>query len=195
MKAGAGDIALHALATLANGMGQLDVGELGVASFGNEMRLLHDFHQPFTAESGANVVRNFTFAQPRTRTALCVESALQALDAAGGNSSMQLVFLISDGRIERDSRETLRRLIREMMERNILLAMVIVESSANARSSSIVNMKEVSFENGKPKVKSFIEDYPFPYYIVLNDMQTLPEVLGDALRQWFEMLLRLQTKS
>jgi midasin len=53
-------------------------------------------------------------------------------------------------------------------------------------------MKEVTFENGKPNVKLFIEDYPFPYYIVLDDMRTLPEVLGDALRQWFEMLTRLQ---
>jgi midasin len=37
-----------------------------------------------------------------------------------------------------------------------------------------------------------MESYPFPYYIVLEDMQALPEILGDALRQWFEMLTQLQ---
>jgi midasin len=78
-----------------------------------------------------------------------------------------------------------------MAERNILLAMIIVEGG-DSKKNSIINMKEVTFENGKPKVKRFIEAYPFPYYIVLDDMRTLPEVLGDALRQWFEMLTRLQ---
>jgi midasin len=115
-------------------------------------------------------------------------------DQAGAVSSMQLVFLITDGRIERDSRASLRRLIREMMERNILIAMVIVEG-ADAKKSSILNMKEVTFDKGKPIVKSFMDGYPFPYYIVLEDMQSLPEVLGDALRQWFEMLLQLQSNN
>jgi midasin len=112
----------------------------------------------------------------------------------GGNSSMQLVFLISDGRIERDSRTALKRLIREMTERNILLAMIIVEGK-NKKKDSIVNMKEVTFAKGKPVVKRFIEDYPFPYYIILEDMTALPEVLGDALRQWFEMLAQLKGSS
>ena len=85
-----------------------------------------------------------------------------------------------------------KRLIREMMERNILLAMIIV-GGEHKKKDSIVHMKEVTFEKGKPVVKRFIEDYPFPYYIILEDMGALPEVLGDALRQWFEMLMQLQS--
>eukprot|EP00934_Nitzschia_sp_Nitz4_P000670 Nitzschia sp. Nitz4//scaffold122_size67431//7852//24798//NITZ4_006082-RA/size67431-snap-gene-0.19-mRNA-1//1//CDS//3329534394//670//frame0 len=189
-KSGAGDMALRSLATLAVGMNQLEIGELGIASFGEDMKLLHPFNMPFTADSGTDMVMNFQFDQQRTRTSLCVQSAIDALDSMGGSSSMQLVFLISDGRIERDSRDTLKRLVREMMERNILLAMIIVEGE-HKKKDSIVNMKEVSFEKGKPVVKRFIEDYPFPYYLVLEDMTTLPEVLGDALRQWFEMLGQL----
>jgi midasin len=82
-----------------------------------------------------------------------------------------------------------------MVERNVLLVMIIVEGTTNGstrKKDSIVHMKEVSFENGKPKVKQFIEDYPFPYYMVLDDMQSLPEILGDALRQWFEMIAQMQ---
>ncbi len=190
LKGGAGEMALRAMATLVTGMSQLEVGEVGVASFGEEMKLVHPFHQPFTTESGATLVQNFQFDQQRTRTALCVESALAALESPGDNASMQLVFLISDGRIERDSKDALRRLIREMMERNILLAMIVVEGGD--KKESILNMKEVSFEKGTPKVTHFMEDYPFPYYILLEDIQTLPEVLGDVLRQWFEMLAQLQ---
>jgi len=193
-KSGIGEMALRAMATLATGMTQLEVGEIGIASFGDEMRLVHPFSQPFTHESGVNVTANFQFMQQRTRTALCVESAMMSLDecSGGDSSSLQIVFLVSDGRIERDSRATLRRLIREMLERNILMVMIIVEGNEKAKDS-IVNMKEVTFVDGKPKVKQFMEGYPFPYYIVLDDMTNLPSILGDALRQWFEMLTRLQT--
>jgi midasin len=193
-KSGAGEMALRAMATLAVGMNQLEIGELGIASFGEDMKLLHPYHLPFTSESGADMAMNFQFDQPRTRTALCVESAIASLDAFGGNSSMQLVFMISDGRIERDSRAALKRLVREMFERNILLAMIIVEGE-HKKKDSIVNMKEVTFEKGKPVVKRFIEDYPFPYYIILDDMNSLPEVLGDSLRQWFEMLAQIQSST
>jgi len=198
-KSGAGDMALAALSTLANGMSQLEVGELGIASFGEDMNLLHPFHKPFTSESGVGLMNNFKFEDKRTRTALCVEAAIDALDdsQAGTTSSLQLVFLISDGRIERDSRSKLRKLVREMTEKNILLVMIIVEgakSEGKKKKDSIVQMKEVSFENGKPKMKHFIDDYPFPYYMVLEDMTFLPEILGDALRQWFEILTQIQSQ-
>lgn len=56
--------------------------------------------------------------------------------------------MISDGRIERDSRSSLRRLMREMVEQNILLVMIVVEGGKNdkeRRRDSIVHMKEVTF--------------------------------------------------
>ena len=197
-KSQAGDMALRALATLANGMSQLEIGQLGIASFGEEMKLIHPFNLPFTSESGVNVVSNFTFGQKRTRTALCVESSIAALESVESiSSSMQLVFMISDGRIERDSRSKLRRLIRQMSEENMLMVMIIVEGDegndpAKKDKESILNMKEVSFVKGKPHIKHFIEDYPFPYYLVVNDLTSLPEILGDALRQWFEMMAQIQ---
>ncbi|KAL7554496.1 hypothetical protein ACHAWF_017951, partial [Thalassiosira exigua] len=199
-KSKAGDMALRALATLANGMSQLEIGQLGIASFGEDMKLLHPFNVPFTSESGVNIVSNFTFDAKRTRTALCVESSIAALEGASSvSSSMQLVFMISDGRIERDSRLKLRRLIRQMAEKNMLMVMIIVEGGGEdiprKNHESILNMKEVSFVNGKPKIKHFIEDYPFPYYLVVGDLAALPEILGDALRQWFEMLAQIQNAS
>lgn len=196
-KSQAGDMALRALATLANGMSQLEIGQLGIASFGEDMKLLHPFNIPFTSESGVNIVSNFKFDAKRTRTALCVESSIAALEGASSvSSSMQLVFMISDGRVERDSRSKLRRLIRQMSEQNMLMVMIIVEGEDKGSSSksdgSILNMKEVSFVNGKPQIKHFIEDYPFPYYLVVGDLAALPEILGDCLRQWFEMLTQIQ---
>lgn len=42
-------MALKAMATLATGMSQLEIGEVGIASFGSEMNLLHPFGQAFTS--------------------------------------------------------------------------------------------------------------------------------------------------
>ena len=78
----------------------------------------------------------------------------------------------------------------------MLTVVIIVEGGgtndlSNKSNESILNMKEVSFINGKQKVKHFIEDYPLPYYLVVNDLAS-PEILGDALCQWFEMIAQLQ---
>lgn len=71
MKGGAGDVALTALATMATGMSQLEIGELGIASFGEEMKLLHPFHAPFTSSSGVDVISNFKFDDKRTHCFVC----------------------------------------------------------------------------------------------------------------------------
>lgn len=33
----------------------------------------------------------------------------------------------------------------------------------------------------------YLDAFPFPFYLILRDMSALPTVLGDALRQWFEL--------
>ena len=38
-----------------------------------------------------------------------------------------------------------------------------------------------------------MDDYPFPYYLVLEDMNSLSEILGNAFRQWFEILAQIQS--
>merc|ERR1719469_1157547 len=194
-KSNAGEMALAALATLANGMSALEIGEIGIASFGGEMKVLHPFEKPFTNESGMELAGNLLFDETRTRTALCVDSAMTMMEDSSSAADLQLFFIISDGKIERDSRFKLRKFVRELTEIFFFLLMVIVEGDKGAKKKdSIVTMKEVSFQNGKPLVKNFIDDYPFPYYLVLEDVNSLPEVLGDALRQWFEMLAQIQNQ-
>lgn len=35
---------------------------------------------------------------------------------------------------------------------------------------------------------NYLENYPFPYYLVVQSVQSLPEILCDALTQWFELI-------
>lgn len=50
------------------------------------------------------------------------------------------------------------------------------------------------FEGGKLLgIRSYMDNFPFPFYIILRDLNTLPVVLSDALRQWFEIVGRIDT--
>lgn len=186
------DVALLSLATLASGMTTLEIGQLGVASFGSQLRMLHDFAEPFTDEAGAKVMGSFTFKQESTDGAAMLSSVIAALDQAragaasrssGGDRVLQLVFVVSDGSFERGSKTQLRRLVREMADKGQLLVLLLVDHS-------ILDRQEVEYGAAGVRINRYLDSYPFPYYIVLQDVHVLPEVLSDALRQWFELVQR-----
>ncbi len=52
---------------------------------------------------------------------------------------------------------------------------------------SLLDMQTVSFVGGKPVFRKYMDDFPFPYYVLLRDIGALPRTLADMLRQWFEM--------
>lgn len=37
-------------------------------------------------------------------------------------------------------------------------------------------------------LKPYLEYFPFPYYVILRNINSLPNTLSDALRQWFELI-------
>lgn len=55
---------------------------------------------------------------------------------------------------------------------------------------SILDIKVPLFkEPGElPEIRSYMEEFPFPFYVILRDVNALPETLSDALRQWFELV-------
>lgn len=49
--------------------------------------------------------------------------------------------------------------------------------------------KPVFTADGKMEmVKSYMDSFPFPYYVIVRDLAQLPLVLSDAMRQWFELV-------
>lgn len=55
---------------------------------------------------------------------------------------------------------------------------------------SILDIKVPIFKGPgeMPEIRSYMEEFPFPFYIILRDVNALPETLSDALRQWFELV-------
>ena len=122
-----------------------------MVSFGESVKLLHSFDQPWSDDAGAAVVSKFTFQQRRTDTAATLRSIVSLLDVAkqsvrassAGVSTqcLQLVFMISDGRFDRDRRDVVRRWVREAAQRNQLLVLLVCDGPDP--SSSILETKSV----------------------------------------------------
>ncbi|CAH0485031.1 unnamed protein product [Peronospora farinosa] len=197
----AGRLALEALATLCKGMTQLEVGELSVVKFGQDLELLHAFDMPFTDDAGSRLIGRFGFQQKKTNMVQTLDTILQVLETAKQSSLAassaveftQIVFLISDGRFDSDGRVRIRKLIEMALERQQLIVLLIVdqgaaESRSNQQQTSILDTQSVTFDKGKVRMVPYLENYPFPYYVLLPMSAMLPEILSDSLRQWFEML-------
>ena len=41
---------------------------------------------------------------------------------------------------------------------------------------------------GPPTVIPYMDLFPFPFYVIVRETNSLPMILSDALRQWFELV-------
>ncbi|GAA5872063.1 hypothetical protein JCM8547_003087 [Rhodosporidiobolus lusitaniae] len=132
--------------------------------------------------------------------------------ASSGKSSMsagdlwQLQVIISDGMCQDHDR--LRALLRKAAEQKVMFVFVVIDSlhrraedpqasaavnKANeANQHSILAMKSVSYVTNAAtgrlelKMDRYLDSFPFEYFVVLRDVEALPEVLSATLRQFFE---------
>ncbi|VFQ98584.1 unnamed protein product [Cuscuta campestris] len=192
-----GCVAIEALVTVCRAMSQLEVGKLAVTSFGKKgnIRLLHDFDQPFTADAGIKMISSFTFKQGNSIAEepmgdlvkylnnMLDEAVLSARLPAGDSPLQQLVLIIADGRFH-ENPEKLKWRVRDLMNKKRLVAFLLLDDP----NASILDLGDVTFPGGVYKWNKYMDSFPFPYYLVLKDIASLPRTLADLLRQWFELM-------
>lgn len=189
-------MAFESLALTANALMLLETGDLAVCSFGETVKLLHPFTEPFSNQAGARILQNFTFEQKQTDVALLLQQATAAMVEArsrqqglvGRPETAQLLVIVSDGRgINAKGANVVKRAVRQAREANIFLVFVILDDPQNKNSILDIRIPIFSTE-GEVKMRSYMEEFPFPFYVILRDINSLPQVLSDALRQWFELV-------
>lgn len=183
----AGPLALSALTTMAMALSKLEVGDLCIARFAESVQVVHPFGQMFDDESGSRLVSVFDFNDNMTRLGQAVTTAGEIFSSNEGSpsTSLQLCFIVSDARIDTDDRSHLKGLLANLAEKNILVVLVIVDLNADSKDS-ILNTRLVEFREGKIVTSSYLDDFPFPLYVVVQSLEMLPQILTEALRQWFE---------
>ncbi|XP_064629159.1 midasin-like [Lineus longissimus] len=194
-------LAFESLSVVANALTLLEAGELSVCSFGETMELLHPFHEPFTSQSGARLLTKFTFEQKKTRIAQLLKDVTKVMlnaqsSQSGGRSGdvSQLLMIVSDGRgLFLEGMDVVKNAVRQARHTNIFTVFIIIDNPEN--KDSILDIRVPVFKGAGqlPEIKSYMDHFPFPFYIVLRDINALPHILSDALRQWFELITAVDT--
>ena len=191
-ESGSGQLAFETLALVSKSLSMLEVGEICIVGFGNDVRVAHDFDRPFSSEAGAQILQHFGFQQTKTNVRKLVAESITLFREArrrtfnAGTDLWQLELIISDGVCE--DHDTIRRLVRQAQEERIMIVFVIVDSLL--KGESVMDMTQAVFEPNaagetKLNIKPYMDGFPFSYYLVVGDVRELPGVLAQALRQWF----------
>ncbi|KAG8705007.1 hypothetical protein FRC12_019656 [Ceratobasidium sp. 428] len=185
----------QALALVSKALEKLEVGELALARFGHEVEVVHEF--------GAGVLRGgaalgkFAFNQPATNVLRLIESSLGVLRSArergsGSSDLWQLEIVISDGICQ--DHERLRTVLRRAEEERVMVVFIVVDAPAQngSEENSIVSMLQPTIKtiNGHMDIQMerYLDSFPFQYFVVLRDVEALPDVLAGTLRQFFERI-------
>uniref|UniRef100_UPI003BEF4C69 NDE1 n=1 Tax=Homo sapiens TaxID=9606 RepID=UPI003BEF4C69 len=188
-------LAFESLAVIGNALTLLEVGQIAVCSFGESVKLLHPFHEQFSDYSGSQILRLCKFQQKKTKIAQFLESvanmfaAAQQLSQNISSETAQLLLVVSDGRgLFLEGKERVLAAVQAARNANIFVIFVVLDNPSSR--DSILDIKVPIFKGPgeMPEIRSYMEEFPFPYYIILRDVNALPETLSDALRQWFELV-------
>ncbi|OMJ26744.1 Midasin [Smittium culicis] len=202
-------LTFETLALLTNSLQLLEVGDLSVVSFGDEVKLLQPFGSQLDIESGARIISQLKFDKESTdiKSLLSTATNIFNSDLSGSSHSKneelwKLMIIMSDGICQ--NHNDLRQLVRNAADNRIMIVFVVLDRSGttnsksknipeNKNSNSITEIKQVQYVTnsiGKLELQmtKYLDTFPFDFYVVLRDINGLPEVLSDALRQFFALV-------
>ena len=70
----------------------------------------------------------------------------------------------------------------------IVLDNIQSDADGIASRKSIFDTESVQFVDNKVIRTNYMDAFPFPFYIVIRDVSSVPIVLGESLRQWFDLV-------
>ncbi|PPQ92825.1 hypothetical protein CVT25_004313 [Psilocybe cyanescens] len=203
-------LAYQTLALISKALSRLESGDVAIAKFGETVDLLHGFEEgPFSDHAGTKVINAFRFTQRATNVLSLLETTLKVLESARERKAMssasaadlwQLQIIVSDGMCQ--DHEKLRTVLRKAEEQRVMIVFIILDSlqamttepgsSNGANHGSILSMDKAEFKtvDGKMELQlqKYLDSFPFEYYVVLRDVEALPEVLAGTLKQFFERI-------
>ncbi|ALC40740.1 CG13185 [Drosophila busckii] len=183
-------LTLEAISLVSQALTLLESGRLSIVSFGEAPQLILNHTEQF---DGPRLVSGLNFAQDKTkiaglldfiRTVNTEESGL-----AGDNSLFEnLLLILSDGRnIFSEGNQKVKNAIKLARLQRIFLVYIIIDNPENKNSILDVQHVEVNAD-GSVKINNYLDSFPFPYYVIVRDLNQLPLVLSEAMRQWFELV-------
>lgn len=207
-------LAFKSLALVCSALQKLEVGQVGVMKFGRQAELLKGFEAGSSETvgdvQGSQIFANLPFDQKGTNMLHLLRNSYDVLvdaraqhgqsQSAGPSQQLwQLQIIISDGVCQ--DHEGLRAMLRRAAEAHIMVVFVILDSiqqqsDKNNGNSSILTMNSVEYKidaAGRPQLnmKRYLDTFPFDYFVVVQDVADLPDVLSNTLRQWAQRIAEM----
>ncbi|KAH8280488.1 hypothetical protein KR018_008600 [Drosophila ironensis] len=183
-------LTLEAISLVSQALTLLESGRLSIVSFGEAPQIVLNHTEQF---DGPRLINALNFAQEKTkiaglldfiRTANAEESGL------GGDNGLfeNLLLILSDGRnIFSEGAQKVKNAIKLARLQRIFLVYIIIDNPEN--KNSILDIQHVAVgADGSVNISSYLDSFPFPYYVIVRDLNQLPLVLSEAMRQWFELV-------
>lgn len=185
-------LAFHSIALVSKALSQLESGGLSIVRFGEDVKVVHPFDKPFNAnsENGAKVFQWFDFKQSKTDIKALCKKSLKIFEAQSFENKAdlwQLQIILSDGVCE--SHDSILQMVRKARDEKIMMVFVVIDG-INLKES-IMDMQQVKYEADpttgelKLKVDKYLDSFPFEFYVVVKNINELPEMLSTILRQYF----------
>lgn len=189
--------ALQACTLITAALARLEVGHLAVVAFGGRSgsRLLHALDQPWSDAAAQAMLGQLHFDADNTLRDTPMLDMLQSVSgmlerergravSSGSRADLkQLLLIVADGHL--NERAAVQQAVREATARGsgLLIVFIVLDTD----EESILELQSVEFENGAPVFRRYLDAFPFPYYLVLRDIEHLPRLLADLLRQWLQL--------
>ena len=103
------------------------------------------------------------------------------------SSVYQLMMIISDGRglYAEHSEQLVKEAVRRLEGSGVMTVFIVLDTG----SSSILDIRVPQFgANSQLTFSSYMDSFPFQFYLILRNIDSLPSVLARALRQWLQLV-------
>ncbi|CAD7078669.1 unnamed protein product [Hermetia illucens] len=183
-------LTLEAIALVSEALTVLEIGKLSVISFGESPRVLLYHTEQF---DGPKLVCGLGFTQNQSKIADLIDFVRNLTIEEGVNCDTKmfenLLLIISDGRnIYSEGEQRVKHAIKLARLQRIFLVYVIIDNPENKHSILDIRMPHFSTDRKSITMASYLDSFPFPFYVIVRDLQKLPFVLSEAMRQWFELV-------
>jgi hypothetical protein len=197
---GVGEMALVCVSALAQSLQLLEVGKIGVLSFGtgvSEICPLDDTSGGSKMSTVRELSESLKFNEESTSSfsdafpaviQKCTDVFLHQDDGGTGGS---LALIITDGRFDK---EKCRPYVQSLIQLGHIPVLIVMDAN---KQESILSITSVHFEevtSGPVKKRKIVRkpflsqsDCPFPFYAVIQEPSQLPTTLADIIRQWIEI--------
>lgn len=175
------ELTAQSVALLNKAFDLLQIGRVSVVKFGNDVNILRNFGEDID-EFGPKLLQVLKFDEQKTDIVKLLNTMVSHFDEARANStnvSDQLLIILGDGRFSGASASQVRNSIGRLFDANITVLYVILDS----QSSSIFNVKV--FKN--KQLVSYMQDFPFPFYTVVQSISMVPLAVAEALKQFVDL--------